>query len=319
LRIEYEGAWYHVMNRGRGRQEIFGGDHDYRSFLDTVGEAVHRYQLEVHAYCLMPNHYHLLVRTPLGNLSRIMRHIDGLYTQRHNRRADTDGPLFRGRYKAILVDADAYLLSVSRYIHRNPIDASRPLVKRPEDWPWSSYPAFINVGGPPEWLLTEPTLETLGGADRHGNYQVFVTGGVEEDVLRFYENQRASPVLGDERFRDWALGRAPAAPEVPRTAYRQPMEASQVLAAVATEWGLKPEDLTGRSRHTAPGARVARQCAMLLCRDNTLLTLREVGDLFGGIHYSGVSQNIRRVEEAIRTDERIAGRFESAKSRLDPF
>lgn len=157
LRIEYEGAWYHLMNRGRNRQEIFPDDHAYQVFLDTVAEAVDRYRLEVHAYCLMPNHYYLLVCTPLGNLSRIMRHVDGLYTQRYDRKEGTDGPLLRGRYKAILVDADTYLLSVSRYIHRNPVDGSRPLVDRLEDWPWSSYPAFINAARPPTWLVTGST------------------------------------------------------------------------------------------------------------------------------------------------------------------
>lgn len=318
LRIEYEGALYHVMNRGRGRQEIFPDDQAYRVFLETVAEAVHRYQLEVHAYCLMPNHYHLLVRTPLGNLSRIMRHVDGLYTQRYNRKEGTDGPLFRGRYKAILVDADAYLLSVSRYIHRNPVDGSRPLVEQPEAWPWSSYPVFINAARPPEWLLTGPTLEAIGGSDRHRGYRAFVAGGADEAVSRFYENQRATPVLGDERFRDWALGKTAVSSEVPRSAYQQPKEPDQVLAAVAAEFGLEPEALTGRSREVAPAARLARQCAMRLCRDHTRLTLQQIGDLFGGIHYSGVSQNIRRLQAAMRTDGRLETRCQSIMSRLDP-
>ncbi len=128
LRIEYEGAWYHAMNRGRAREVIFPDDVAYAAFLTTLAEAVARFRIEVHAYCLMPNHYHLLIRTPHANLSRAMRQIDGLYTQRHNQLAGTDGPLFRGRYKAIVVDADAYLLNVSRYIHCNPVEANPPLV-----------------------------------------------------------------------------------------------------------------------------------------------------------------------------------------------
>ncbi len=142
-RIEYENAVYHVMNRGRGGRTIFHGENYYRAFLHTLAEAHRRFDALIHAYCLVGNHYHLLIQTPRANLGRIMRHINGLYTQRYNRLLATDGPLFRGRYKAILVDEDAYLLQLSRYIHRNPIDMKKPRVTRLEDYPWSSYPAYI--------------------------------------------------------------------------------------------------------------------------------------------------------------------------------
>ena len=128
LRLEFPGAWYHVMNRGLARQTVFHDSDCYGAFLDGLADANDRFNLKIHAYCLMGNHYHLLVHTPLGNLSRAMRHINGVYTQRYNRMLGRDGPLFRGRYKAILVDADRYLLSVSRYIHRNSIEMRKPLV-----------------------------------------------------------------------------------------------------------------------------------------------------------------------------------------------
>ena len=108
LRIEYEDAFYHVMNRGRGRQWVFHDPAYYNDFLKCLNEANKRFGVEVHSYCLMGNHYHLFLKTPRGNLSRIMRHIDGVYTQRHNRRKRTDGTLFRGRYKAIVIDAGSY-------------------------------------------------------------------------------------------------------------------------------------------------------------------------------------------------------------------
>ena len=128
-RIEYENAFYHVMNRGRAREAIFHDKVYYDAFLKTLKEAVKRFDCVIHAYCLMGNHYHLLIQTPKANLSRVMRHINGVYTQRHNRLRLTDGPLFRGRFKAILVDIDSYLLHLSRYIHRNPIDMKSPLVE----------------------------------------------------------------------------------------------------------------------------------------------------------------------------------------------
>ena len=121
LRIEYEGAWYHVMNRGRRSDRIFDGQHDYQMFIELLKDAIELWDVRISAYCLMPNHYHLLIHTPKGNLSRSMRHINGVYTQRFNRTHGFDGQLFRGRYKSIIVDGDSYLLQLVRYIHRNPV------------------------------------------------------------------------------------------------------------------------------------------------------------------------------------------------------
>ena len=137
LRLEYPGAWYHVMNRGLARQPIFRTDAHRQHFLDLLLEIHNRYQVEIHAYCLMGNHYHLFIRTPLANLSRAMRHLNGIYTQRYNQGMHRDGPIFRGRYKSILVEADTYLLRLSRYIHLNPVAAK--LVRKAETYPWSSF------------------------------------------------------------------------------------------------------------------------------------------------------------------------------------
>ncbi len=114
LRIEYPGAWYHVMNRGASGRTIFRSDRDWHTFLSLLGDLAATFAVEVHAYCLMGNHYHLLIHTPRGILSGAMRHLNSLYTQRYNRFHRTDGPLFRGRFKAIVIDADTYLAVVSR-------------------------------------------------------------------------------------------------------------------------------------------------------------------------------------------------------------
>jgi len=120
LRIEFPGAWYHIMNRGRRYEDIFSGPKDYQAFVELLKDSSSAWNLRVAAYCLMPNHYHLLVQSPYGNISRCMRHLNGVYTQSYNRRHKCDGPLFRGRYKSILVSADNYLLQLVRYIHNNP-------------------------------------------------------------------------------------------------------------------------------------------------------------------------------------------------------
>ncbi len=122
LRIEYPDAWYHVMNRGRRGESIFRKKEDYLTFITLLQEAGDMWNLRVWAYSLMPNHYHLLIQTPNANLSRCMRHINGVYTQRFNRSHHLDGQLFRGRYKAIFVEGDSYLLELLRYIHRNPLE-----------------------------------------------------------------------------------------------------------------------------------------------------------------------------------------------------
>ncbi|MDZ7828351.1 MAG: transposase [Halofilum sp. (in: g-proteobacteria)] len=211
-----------------------------------MAEATERFGPEVHAYCLMPNHYHLLVHTPRGNLGRIMRHIDGLYTQRYNRRHGIDGSLFRGRYRAILPDADAYLLSVSRYIHRNPIDGVRPLVESLDEWRWSSFPAFARSARPASWLFIDPTLDMLGVRNRYAAYRRFVLAPIEEEVAAFYANQRATPILGDEAFRErMVMGEKPDT-EIPRPRVRSLLASEEVLAAVSAEFGVEQKVLLAR-------------------------------------------------------------------------
>jgi putative transposase len=136
-RIEFPGAYYHVMNRGRARQNIFHNASDFEQFLATLEEASSRFSTEAYAYCLMTNHYQLLIKTPIGNLQRAMR----VYTQRYNCKHRTDGALFCGSYKSILVDSDEYLLHLSKYIHLNPVEVK--MVENLDSYCWSSYPAFV--------------------------------------------------------------------------------------------------------------------------------------------------------------------------------
>ena len=123
LRIQYPDAWYHVMNRGRRGENVFEIKEDYWSFIELLEKLSEIFTVRIAAYCLMSNHYHLLVHTPEANLSRSMRHLNGVYTQSYNKRHGCDGQLFRGRYKSILVESDSYALELVRYIHRNPLEA----------------------------------------------------------------------------------------------------------------------------------------------------------------------------------------------------
>ena len=154
LRIEYPGAWYHVMNRGRHKDKVFLQDGDYRYFISLLKDASELFSIGISAYCLMPNHYHLLVNTPEGNLSRGMRHIGSVYAGWFNRKHHLDGQLFRGRYKAILIEEENYLLGLVRYIHHNPLKAG--LVKKIEDYPWSSHFGYTSSSINWDWLYKGP-------------------------------------------------------------------------------------------------------------------------------------------------------------------
>jgi putative transposase len=194
-RIEFENAFYHVMNRGRARQTIYHGDIYYETFLTTVAEACQKFGSIVHAYCLMGNDYHLIIETPNANLSRVMRDINGVYTQRYNRLKKTDGPLFRGRYKAILVDEDSYLLQLSRYAHLNPIEMKRPLVEPLADYRWSSYPAYIGKAARPEWLHCDKIYTMLGHNDPCAGYAAYVAQGVDKDTAAFYKKGKTASLM----------------------------------------------------------------------------------------------------------------------------
>ncbi|WP_101757442.1 transposase [Oceanicoccus sp. KOV_DT_Chl] len=201
-RLQYEHAFYHVMNRGRGRQAIFHSEAYYQAFLQTLAEAHQRFDAQIHAYCLMGNHYHLLIETPRANLDRIMRHINGVYTQRYNRLKHTDGALFRGRYKAIIVDEDNYLLQLSRYIHRNPAEVKGAVSDVLSTYPWSSYLAYINRAPLPRWLIREKTYQMLGQRQRYKGYQAYIEAGNDEGLLQFYNKGNLASLLGGSEFKE---------------------------------------------------------------------------------------------------------------------
>ena len=158
LRVEYPGALYHVIHRGNNQETIFKNDRDRRMFLDYVNKTSERFSILIHTYCLMSNHFHLLVETPEPNLSVAMQWINVSYATYFNRKHRRSGHLFQGRFKAILVDADAYLKHLSRYIHLNPVRAN--MVSNPEEYEWSSYAAYIGERKPPQFLETD-LLESI--------------------------------------------------------------------------------------------------------------------------------------------------------------
>lgn len=199
LRVDFDGAHHHVMNRGANKQLIFLDDADRLLFLAVVAEAVTRFGIEVHAYCLMPNHYHLLVSCPNAQLSRAMKHIGQVYTQRFNRRHNRDGALFRGRFHSILVDSEQYLDTVARYIHLNPVTKNMANCDILDSFEWSSFAAFEERVAAPSWLTQREVLLRFKNRAQHSNF--VRARAIDAVAATFY----ASPftqrhALGDRRF-----------------------------------------------------------------------------------------------------------------------
>jgi len=299
-RIQYENAFYHVMNRGRGRQIIFHNENYYQAFLQTLQEAHRRFDAVIHAYCLMGNHYHLLIETPRANLDRIMRHINGVYTQRYNRLKKTDGPLFRGRYKAILVDGDAYLLQLSRYIHRNPIDMKRPLVSGLEHYAWSSYPAYINQEKAQPWLNRDRTYEMLGKKRKYEAYKAFVALGTDEETLSFYNKGNLASIIGEKSFKE-KLSKQKAKlkvnVELAQLLSERPT-ADDIIRAVAKAYKIQISDIkerkTGRQMANLP-----RKVAIYLCQQYGDMPLNAIAQTFGLGHAGSVSPAIRDIKHEL--------------------
>jgi len=288
-RIEYEHAFYHVMNRGRGRSVVFHEPDYYRAFLDTLKEAHERFDAVIHAYCLMGNHYHLLIETPRANLGRIMRHINGVYTQRYNRLKKTDGSLFRGRYKAIVVDSDAYLLPLSRYIHRNPVEIHKPPVAHLNDYTWSSYPAYAGLTKAPAWLSQTMIYRLLNQRQKYKGYRNYTEAGVDEDIQRFYSKGNQASVLGDQDFRAsiWKKHRKQDSEQLQKVLNERP-GANKVIAAVAQVFNVKKVAVLtpqkGRQESNLP-----RKFAMYCCQQLADMPLKSIAAHFNLGHPGSVS------------------------------
>ena len=198
LRLEYAGAIYHVTSRGDRREPICENNDDRKSWLETLASVCERFNWRVHAYCLMDNHYHLVVETIDGNLSKGMRQLNGVYTQHYNRSHNRAGHVFQGRYKAVHVDKEAYLLELSRYVVLNPVRAG--MVDQVADWAWSSYLGMIGRHPCPEWFETDWLLSHFGQQRRRATrrYIDYVRAGI--GLPSIWENLQKQIFLGGENF-----------------------------------------------------------------------------------------------------------------------
>jgi putative transposase len=200
LRLEFPDALYHITSRGDRREDIYEDAVDREAYLKILASVITQFNWVCYAYCLMGNHYHLLIQTPDGNLSKGMRQLNGVYTQFYNRQHRKTGHLYQGRYKAILVDQDSYLLELSRYIVLNPVKAG--IVQRVAQWPWSSYPAMVGDCESPEWLTSDFMLSQFAKQRKVAikRYINFVEAGVKNGPI--WSQVINQIYLGDKAFID---------------------------------------------------------------------------------------------------------------------
>lgn len=277
LRIEFAGALYHVTSRGDRREDIYLDEHDRETWMEVVSEVCKRFNWTVHAYCQMTNHYHLLVETIDGNLSKGMRQLNGVYTQRFNRRHGMSGHLYQGRYKAILVQKENYLLELARYIILNPVRAG--MVNHPEDWQWSSYSAMVGLTAVPVWVDTDWLLGQFGRQrkDANASFRRFVLEGV--GLSSPLVQTRHQLFLGDDAF------------------------------IKGHQQKIKPEKLRevskAQRRSAAMPLNEYQRCypnrneAMAQAYLSGAYTMLEIGKYFG-VHYMTVSRAVRQFEEGRR-------------------
>lgn len=300
LRLEFPGAVYHLTARGDRREDIFLDDADRLTFLDFLAKEVHQQHWRLYAYCLMSNHYHLLIETPEGKLVDGMRRLNGVYTQAFNRRHGRVGHVLQGRYKSILVDKEAYLLELARYIVLNPVRAG--MVQRVDDWPWSSYGVTAGKREAPDWLDAEWIVKQFGTdpvAARQA-YRRFVRAGA--DIASPWEALRGQVYLGEDKFlaRMEKLAAAQDKQGIPAI-QRQPArpDAEAVLTAVAKAFGVPPEQVQNRSHQRA------FQVWVYLLRRAANLSLREVADK-AGVSPGRISQ-IQGMIETEKPEALLAG------------
>lgn len=306
LRIEYPGAFYHVTSRGNEQKDVFKSQKDREKFLSYFESSAERYGAVIHAYCLLSNHYHILLETSAGNLSQIMRHINGAYTIYFNIKRKRAGHLFQGRFKAILVEADEYVTELSRYIHLNPVRAG--IVARPEEYRWSSYRNFIGQEKTPEWLKTGFILDYFGkGATEAGKkYQTFVEDLIGKEYESPLQGTVGSSILGSAGF----VEKITAVHVDTKEADKNVPALRQLMSCPSSE-----EIINVVKTIFVENEKLARQASIHICHKYSGMKLREIGNLFD-VGETAIVEASRRFFFKMGEDKKLKKMVERVKKKL---
>jgi len=298
LRIEYPGAFYHVTSRGNQKQAIFLSEEDRCYFLKCLGDAYDKFQSIIHVYCLMENHYHLLIETPRGHLSRIGHTINTTYSLYFNKKHGRCGHLFQGRFKAILVQAEEYAREVGPYVHLNPVRAG--LVDSPEQYAWSNFREYMGTMPSRPWTSTSLILSAFGSAPSIARpaYFEYVIWRLKQKLPNPLEAAESSGILGSPEFIErigksfFADQRRERNREVPQLRKIRPRPEMADILTIARE-------LFGHKN------RNARKTTIFIIHKNTDFPLREIG-VFFGIGISGITDICRRTKLELLSNETLA-------------
>lgn len=305
-RIHIPGAFYHVMLHGNGGQKIFFSPEDQTRLYLLFQEGIGRYGHRIHAFCLMNNHIHLVIQVAEIPLAKIIQNISFRYTRHINTSQERTGHLFQGRYKAILIDADNYLLQLIRYIHNNPVRAE--IVNRREDYQWSSHNAYCGHDFIP-WLTIDFALSRFADnlQTARAQYMDFVRlDETEEQLSEFQHDTYEGRLLGDVLFAEEVLAKT-------EENFHKQTTMEQVIHAVCTEYGLKPTTLSEPGKHRENAE--ARALTALLILNTENLTLTNLAAIFCR-ELSGLSQAARRVQVRLQGDKELSERLNRIEESL---
>ncbi len=312
LRIEYEGAFYHITSRGNQREQIFWDNRDKERFKEIIKRTKERYGYLLHAYVLMDNHYHLLMETPHANIKQIMQNINTSYTVYANKRHKRFGHLFQGRYKAFIVDKESYLMELSRYIHLNPVRAG--MVKAAGEYRWSSYREYMN-GKEKQTTDTEDTLYMFSKVRHEAirKYEEFVSSGIAKESPL---GKAVGGVLGNESFTEKVFAYLKGSldkteiPDIKKIESKHGIE--EVIRRIANYYGLKEEELYKRKKAAAR----SRKIAIYLCKILSGKKNRDVGTAFG-ISTQAVTNAVKAVEKAKEKDKKVVKEIAGIKELIN--
>ena len=325
LRIQYPGAYYHVTCRGNERREIYKDAEDRKLFKEKLKVSLEVYAVEVLSYVLMGNHFHLLISTPQGNLSEFMRHFNICYTTAYNRRYRRSGHLYQGRYKAFLIDADRYLVAVSRYIHLNPIRLRKYYhYSAHEQWAElqkytdSSLAGFIGTGKQEPFVNYSKVLDSMGGDTRKGRqaYKQAIQEAITGELDNPLALGKGSGIVGENEFIEWVKekilnGKGDTREQPSLQRLRKSLKPELVIAKFTEITGKGKEELCQRGSRAAERAQL-----MELLYRHCDITQPEIGRLVGRVDYSAVSQARKRLQEKMAGDKDLKQKYDEIAEQL---
>ncbi len=329
LRIEYQGAWYHFTSRGNERNRIFKDDTDRERFLCILKDSLEKYMVQLHAYVLMENHFHLILHTPSGNLNRFAQRFNTAYTVYYNRRHKRSGHLYQGRYKAIIVDKDSYLLTLSRYIHLNPVKIKKirklPVSGQMEylrNYRWSSNLGYGLLRYRNDFMCYRNVLEYTGGDNTYGRkcYREFVEEGLFKDVESPFKDIKGQIVLGESGFTDWLYEKVLKNAKPDRTEQSKSrglvkeIKQEFIIETVCRVFETEIAELLKRRSVF----KEARMVYIDLCCKYRLYhkSLREIGQELGGLTVGGMSQVRKRLKEKMQKDDTLRFMYNQCNKAL---